>query len=65
VLDEWLDVEDVVVGTADDAVLDPVGRSSPTTELNTALPPVVEGLADGEAAATEVVWTDAEFVGDV
>ena len=43
-LDEWLDVEDVVVATADEVVLDPVDRIPPTTELNTPLPPVVEGL---------------------
>jgi hypothetical protein len=60
VLDEWLDVEDAVLDTADDVVVD---RSPPTTELNKSL---VEGLADGETdATTEVVWTDTEFTDDV
>jgi len=50
VLDEWLDVEDAVLDTADDVEVD---RSPPTTELNKSL---VEGLADGETdATTEVV----------
>lgn len=42
-LDEWLDVEDVVLDTVDEVV---VGRSPPTIELNKLAPPVVEGLCE-------------------